>query len=247
MTNNMLKLNGDKTEVMLFASKHNLRKLSQLSLEVDGIDIKPASTVKNLGVHFDSTMNMESYVNYLCKQAYFQLRNIGHIRRYLTHSATASLINGLITSKLDYCNALLYGLSDTQCRKLQRVQNMAARILSRTSKYNHITPILKDLHWLPIKVRIEFKINLLTFKALHHLLPNYVNDLLSLYRPKRVLRSQDTMNLDVPRILSSSGERSFCWAAPHLWNKLPMAIRSIQNLTGFKRALKTHLYTQYFH
>lgn len=132
MTSNKLKLNGDKTDVMLFTSSHSLRKFRNVSLVADEVLINSVSEVKTLGVYLDSSLNMDTHVNHICKQAYFQLRNIGQIRRYLAKNATISLINGLVTSKLDYCNSLMYGLSEAQLRKLQRVQNTAARIITRS-------------------------------------------------------------------------------------------------------------------
>ena len=99
---------------------------------------------------FDSTMSMEQQVNAVCRSGYGQLRKIGRIRSYLSSEhgeATKSLVNGLVTSRIDYCNALLHGLSNTLIGKLQRVQNTAARIITRTSRHSHITPVLKELHW----------------------------------------------------------------------------------------------------
>lgn len=223
----MLKLNGNKTEVFLFATKHNLQKLSHLSLEIEGLTVKPVTSVKNLGVNFDSIMAMDSHINYLCKISYFQLRNISQIRRYLTYDATALLINGLITSKLDYCNSLLFGLTESQTSKIQKVQNTAARVLTKTSKFEHITPILSNLHWLPIKARIEFKIIFLTFKTLHGMAPTYLCDLIQRYEPRRSLRSRDSYTLQIPRIKTTYGERSFSWAASKLWNNLPSRAVSV--------------------
>ena len=102
---------------------------------------------------------------------------------------TELLIHSLVISQLDYGNGLLYGVSDQLLDKLQRVQNVAARVVVKTSRYDHITPILKTLQWLPIRYRTEYKLLLLAFKALHHLAPSYLTDLLQLYHPTRTLRS----------------------------------------------------------
>ena len=177
---NKLKLNNEKTEVILFTSKHNIRHidLQNMAVNMTGSEVVPASHVKNLGVTFDSTMCMERHVNTICRSAYAQLRNIGHIRRYLTNDATQSLMNGLVTSRLDYCNALLYGLPKSLIHKLQKVQNTAARIVTRTSRHSHITPVLQELHWLPIDLRIKFKVLLHTYKGLHGYAPGYITDIL---------------------------------------------------------------------
>ncbi len=121
-------------------------------------------------------------------------------------------------SWLDYCNALLGGCPASSINKLQIVQNAAARVLTRSRKYDHITPILQSLHWLPIKFRISYKILLLANKALNNLAPVYLTSLLSRYNPTRSLRSQNSGLLVVPRIAKSTkGGRTFSYLAPKLW------------------------------
>ena len=110
MHNNMLKLNTDKTEVILFSSKRNSTLVGEASISVGDSKIIPSSSVRNLGAQFDSHMDMELHVNSICRLCYMQLRQIAHIRKYLTVDATKSIVNALVTSRLDYCNALLYGM-----------------------------------------------------------------------------------------------------------------------------------------
>ena len=121
---------------------------------------------RNLGAWLDSRMDMEQHVNSVCKSCFGQIRQIGHIRQYLTTDATKSLVNSLVTSRLDYCNALLSIVPKTILNKLQNVQNTAARVVTRTSRYCHITPILKELHWLPVQYRVQYKSLTHTYKAL---------------------------------------------------------------------------------
>ena len=103
---------------------------------------------------------MRDHVNNVCRSCYLQLRNIGHIRHFLTQDATATLVNALITSKLDYVNSLLYGLPEYLLKRLELIQNSAARLILKKKKSDHASPLLKALHWLPIQYRIKFKINL---------------------------------------------------------------------------------------
>ena len=122
--------------------------MEDVNVRVGDTDITSVNSVKKMGVIFDSAMNMEQRVNRVCRSGYYQLRNIGHTRRYLTDDATQSLVKGLVASRLDYCNVLLSGLHHTSINKLQSVQNTAARIVIRTSRYSHITPVLINLHYL---------------------------------------------------------------------------------------------------
>ena len=117
---------------------------------------------------------------------------------------------------MDNGNSLLYGINEQLLTKLHRAQNAAARMLTRTRKFDHISPILKQLHWLPIRQRIQFKLLLLTWKSLHAMAPMYLNELFSPYIPKRTLRSADKILLTVPRTVSSYGDRGFYAAAPKL-------------------------------
>ena len=247
MNINILKLNADKTEVMLFSSKRNSQHIENISIMVGESRIDPANAVRNLGAYFTSHMDMERHVNVVCKSAYFQLRKISRIRKFLTKDATRTLVNSLVTSKLDYCNSLLFGIPNSTVSKLQRVQNTAARIITKTSRHDHITPVLKELHWLPVCERIKYKILVYTFKALHNQCPQYIKDLLTVYIPARNLRSSNALMLEVPRTKTVTfGSRSFSNAAPSLWNALPVAVRSAASLNSFKKALKTHLFCNYY-
>ncbi len=134
--------------------------------------------------------------------------NISKLRPMLSMSNAEMLINPFMTSRLDYCNALLGGCSARLINKLQMVQNAAARVLTRTRKYDHISPVMSTLHWIPFKHRIDFKILLITYKALNGLAPKYLGELLSHYSPLRPLRSQNSGHLIIPRISKSPAGES---------------------------------------
>ncbi len=165
-------------------------------------------------------------------------------RRYSRPLRVKDLEKNLIVIKLEKCkinecNALLGGCSARLINKLQLVQN----VLTRTRKYDHISPVLSTLHWLPIKHCIDFKILLMTYKALNGLAPQYLSELLSHYIPSRPLRSQNSGRLIIPRISkSTAGGRSFSYLAPKLWNNLPNTVREADTLCQFKSRLKTHLF-----
>ena len=121
---------------------------------------------------------MSPNVNMICKSGYYYLRNIRQIRKYLSKDSAEKLIHAFVTSRLDNCNSLLYGLPACTIAKLQRLQNAAARTIMQVPKFCHISPILSSLHWLPVKYRIDFRIILTTFKAIHGLGPKYLSELL---------------------------------------------------------------------
>ena len=194
-----------------------------------------ASSVRDLGVTLDCHLDMNARVNQLCKSAYFSLRHVGQVRKKLTHA--------LITSKLDQCNSLLYGLPDKEISKIQRIQNSAARLVTRTKRQEHITQVLRKLHWLPIKKRIIYKILLLTYKSLKGLAPDYLRDLLDLYVPTRILRAGSKHLLRVPRFRTKYyGGRAFSSCAPKHWNQLPSYIKQAASVEIFKKELKTFLF-----
>ena len=197
----------------------------------------------NIGVIFDSSMSLVPHVKNICKTSFYHLRNIARIRKFISLKTAETLVHSFVTSRLDNCNSLLYGLPNTHLDKLQHVLNSAARLVTLTKKRDHITPVLKNLHWLPVKERIHYKILLLTFKALHGLAPSYISELISVYKPKRTLRSSKELLLNTqPYNLKTYGYRCFSVSAPALWNSLPSCIRLIDCLSSFKKELKTHLF-----
>ena len=216
LTQNMLKLNDKKTEVIFFTSKHGLKSLPNIAVSVGGQQQLQSSSVRDLGVIYDQHLSMTQHVNSVCGIGYYHLRNIGRIRRYLSHDSAKTLVHALVTSRLDYCNSLLHGLPVNRLAKMQRLQNGCTRMITRTSRRS-ITPVLKELHWLPVHRRIQYKIMSQTFCAIHHQVPDYLSDLLSIYRPTRSQRSESTMTLTVPRTRTATfGDRTFAKAAATL-------------------------------
>ena len=243
MGRNFLKVNNDKTELMFFSTKHRQHVGNDIRVQVGSAPAEPAAHVKNLGVIFDKSLSMEQHINAVSRSCRYHLRNISRIRRYLTDDSCRTLVQSLVVSRLDYCNALLCGLPTKLTTRLQCVQNSAARVVKRVPRRAHITPILKELHWLPVAKRIEYKILLYTFKALHNLAPVYLTELVEPYQPTRCLRSQSQSLLRVPKTKTTTyGRRSFSAASPVLWNKLPDNLKHMDSLYSFKRGLKTYLF-----
>ena len=234
MVKNKLKLNGNKTELLVINARNRLGPAIE-HIEVSNSRIIPSISARNIGVTLDQHMSMEKHITNICKNCFFHLRKIARIKEYLSMSDIQTLVHAFITSKLDNCNSLLYGLPKFLIDRLQNVQNCAARLVTGSKKYDHITPLMKQLHWLPISQRIIYKIILITYKSLNGSAPDYINNMLKPYTPSANLRSSSKGLLTIPSVkLVNYGERSFSYAAPKLWNELPEYIRKSENLSILK-------------
>ena len=192
----------------------------------------------------------EAHVTKACASAFYYQYNIQHIRKYLSRESTERLVHAFITSRLDYCNGLLNGAPDYQIKRLQRVMKASARLVYRAPKYCHITPLLRNLHWLPVRLRVDFKILLVTFKILHGVAPSYLKDLVSVLPDShyQLRRNNNGILLERPRLRTKEtmGDRAFSIAAPFLWNSLPLPIRQETSIDSFKRSVKTYLFKKAF-
>ena len=249
MTNNLLKLNEDKTELIIVTTNYSIKeKQNIISLNIGGHTIDPSDDhPKNLGVIFDSTCSLSQHVANTCKTINFNLYSIGKVRKYLDQNTTEMMVNSLITSRMDFCNSLMYGMNKSLVTRLQRCQNNAARIVTLRRKYDHIQAYMCDLHWLPIEYRIQYKILLLTYKARHpdQLAPVYLKELLEECPPPRSPRAEKSHLLKIPKYrLETFGGRSFAVAAPSLWNTLPRHLRLEPDVDKFKKGLKRHLFVK---
>ncbi|XP_046572562.1 uncharacterized protein LOC124280626 [Haliotis rubra] len=190
---------------------------------------------------------MADHVNYVAKICYFHLRNIGRVRPLLTKEAAVTLCRSLVSSRIDYCNGLLAGSPSCLTDRLQRVQNTAARITSQSHRYDHISPVLQELHWLPVKHRINLKILCLAHQCLTDSAPVYLSELIQPYCPYGPLRSENQNLLTVPKVkLTRFGQRSFSYAAAKERNDLPPHIRPCSIYPKFRSLKRTHLFREAF-
>lgn len=242
---NFLVLNESKTEILHVFSNFSRNVPSSPEVRVGNSTILSKGQVKDLGAFFDNHMNMNSHVSHICSSASFALRNIGKIRKYLDRPTTERLVHAFVSSRLDSCNSLLFGLPLYQIERLQHIQNSAARLVTLTSIKEHITPILNDLHWLTIQKRIKFKLLLLTYKVLNGFAPSYLCDLIVPYKNQRNLRSNKQHLLKVPNSRTTTfGDRAFSVGAPRLWNTIPMDIKNAPSIDIFKKKIKTYLFKE---
>ena len=214
------------------------------SIQVGNADVPFSSSCRNLGFTVTDNMSLDKHVTNICKSAYIELRRISSIRHYLTSQAAQTLVCAYVLSKLDYCSALLSGCPEYILDKFQKVQNSAARLIFKARKRDHVVPLLKSLHWLPVRSRIDYKLSVLCHNYFSDSCPSYFSELLTTYTPSRQLRSStDSRILKIPHIKTKSfGQRSFSYAGPKQWNSLPFSLRHIESTSSFKSALKTYLF-----
>ena len=221
LLNNGLHLNPSKSEAIAFFNPRSkpLEALAESikSISVAGSPIKLQSSIKNLGVHLDSKMSFDKQVSETCKASYFHIRALRHIRSSLTTEACKTVAAAIVGSRLDYCNSLLAGTSVSNLARLQLVQNTLARVVAQKSRFCHITPILADLHWLPVRHRISFKIATIAFKVLHFQQPSYLAAIVPRYVPTRSLRSSSSLSISIPH-------EKLQWQGPSLSHPLPLTL-----------------------
>ena len=240
MFTNRLKLNMDKTEFIIFETRQQLSKVCCDSISVKNETIYSRPVVRNLGVLLDQELKMKYHVFHILQTSYMHIRKLRSLRKYITQESMKTLVHCFIISRIDYCNSLLYGISEESLDKLQRVQNPAARLIFGLRKYDNISKYLIKLHWLPVRWRIKYKIALITYKTLNDDGPEYLRELLEI--SQKSLRSDKHLKLTVPKSkLKNGGDRSFSVCAPIVWNSLPTEIKD-KPLTPFKKDLKTVLF-----
>ena len=178
----------------------------------------------------------------ICISCNYHIRALRHIRRHLPSDVANIVACSLVGSKLDYCNALLYGISQSNMTKLQRIQNTAARITMEAPRRTHAVDLLKELHWLPVKYRVEFKIATFLYKSMSLKEPKYLSEFLYQKECSRSTRSADQQLLQVPRSGTEIFTRAFQICAPTIWNNLPLSLRLQPSLSSLKKGLKTHYF-----
>ena len=226
-------------------SQYHLKKYGRSDITIGDIIISPVECVRNLGVLMDHHMSMDKQVTAICKACNFHLYRLSSIRRYLTTDATKSAVQALITSRLDYCNSLLANIPDKQIRRLKSIQHKSARLITRTTLHEHITPVLKQLHWLPVELRIIYKLMVLVYKSIHGTSPSYLSKLIEPKNRDTRLRQPSELDLHCPVPRKEVGAGAFGVAGPAAWNKLSRSLRESASLSSFKKELKTHLFTMY--
>ncbi len=224
----------------------NSNSTAWFTIQLGSSTITPSASVRNLGVIFDDQLTFKEHIAKTARSCRFALHNIRKIRPFLTEHAAQLLVQALVISRLDYCNALLAGLPSNTIKPLQMIQNAAARLVFNEPKRAHVTPLFVSLHWLPVAARIQFKTLMLAYRTTTGSAPTYFHSLLRIYIPSRSLRSASERRLVVPSQRGSKSlSRTFSFTVPGRWNDLPTPIRNAGSLSIFKQQLKTHLFQLY--
>ena len=236
MSTNKLKLNPDKTEFFLIGNDRQRSKyLSMFPIKLLDVDTYQTKSARNLGVIFDKNFNFRSHISAICSSCIYHIRDLRRIRRHLDLDSAKLHANVLVSSRFDYCNSLLSRIAETDLTKLQRVLNRLARVVTKSPPFTRSVPVLRSLHWLPVKYRVHFKICLLTYKALQEEQPVYLRSLIAVSLPSRSLRSNRRITLSIPRSKTNTGARAFSSCAPSLWNNRPLSVLSATSVASVVR------------
>ena len=246
MKSNRLKLNPTKTQFMRCATKRRIAQLDTEPIEFCGENITPVTSVRNLGVVVDMSLTFHSHISRVVSSCFYQMRRLKGSLKALPFDTAKTIVNSFVISRIDYCNSLLAGMPKCSLDRLQGVMNAAARLLCHVGMRAHVSSLLRDrLHWLRMPQRVQYKLCLLTFKALHGMAPEYISELCHRdinNAARSRLRSATHGDLQLPITRTQFGDRAFAVAGPRAWNSLPSAVRSTNSLASFKSLLKTHLF-----
>jgi hypothetical protein len=246
---NSLTINPSKSEAMCISTTQRLKQISATgitSVSVADATVPLSNKIVSLGLTIDKSLTFSSHVQNTVRSSMFHVRALRHIRHLLTVEDATVIAASLVHSKLDYVNSVLYDTAAANIRSLQRVQNAAARVVLLPPHHTWATLLLSTLHWLPVSHRITFKIACLTHSLLNLNQPTPLSELIQLYTPTRTLRSADQYLLQTPRTHLRLSDQSFANAAPTVWNKLPLNLRTNKCAKSFRTDLKTYLFASAF-
>jgi hypothetical protein len=242
MVLNYLKINSDKTKMLLIRPKRNSDELT-FTLIHDNEKVECETVAKSLGVTLDPKLDMVKFIQEKCRASYFHIRNLGRIKRSLSTDMRIKLVHNMILSKLDYCNSLLALVPNCHIKKLQKVQNTAVRLIYDVPKKTSTSKFLKEAHFLPIDKRIDYKLCSMMFGVMSGNGPTYISESFELFDPARNLRvGRDDCNMVYKN--DKVNDIFKCMVAK--WNILPREVRNSANMNLFKSRLKTHLFDKAF-
>jgi len=229
-----LQLNGDNTEFLRCAPPCRRHHVPSGYVQLGPDQVQPVQSARDLGVYImDGSMTMRIHINNVLSSCYGSLRQIRSIKRSLPVHALNTLATNLVHSRLDYCNVVFSGLPACDIQRPQSVLiSVAVRLVTNALRRDHVTPLLRERHWLSIQQRIDYKLCVMVHRCLHEGAPSYLLELITpsaAAHSRAGLRSAESRTVAVPRTLSSLGDRAFAVAAPRAWNSLPFSLRAIDS------------------
>ena len=237
-------ISSNKSEVLPLGSAAQRRVYTgESQLPVAGEKLNVIESLRSLGVQIDAGLTMDKQVTAICISCNYHIRALRLIRRHLPSNVANIVACSLVGPRLDYCNALLYGISQSNMTKLQCIQNTVARNTMEAPRRTHAVDLPKELHWLSVTYRVEFKIATFVYKSMSPKQPKYLSELLHQKECSRLTRSADQQLLQVPRSRTEIFTRAFQIRAPTIWNIIPRSLRLQPSLSSFKQGLKHTILT----
>jgi hypothetical protein len=248
---NCLLLNPSKTEVLVTGTRPQITKFNNATADSNafqfaGTSVCRSNSIRVLGVTIDQHLTFDNHVANIVQSCNYHIRGLRHIRQLIDKNMANTLACSIVGCRLDYCNALLYGMTQRNFSDLQRIQNSLARLVCKAPYRSSSQPLLKSLHWLPVTERVAYKLAALAYKVRLHQQPSYLLQHINQYQPARPLRSSNSMLLTVPPTKTVTAARAFCVSAPTVWNSLPTTVRDTSSLPQFLHRLKGHLFQRAF-
>ena len=238
--NNCLLLNPDITKLLLLGTRQMLNKIpDELKVVLLGKQLTPVPSAKDLGIIIDSNLSYDEHIVHLVSSCMASLCRINRVKHLFSSKSLTTIINALVLNKLFYCSSVWRNTSQQNIKKLQSVQNFAARIISGTRKFDHITPVLNQLQWLPVKHQIRLRDNLLVFKCLNRLAPDYLCEKFYFRSKVHNRNTRNCNQLNIPKYRSTTGQRTFTYRGVKVWNERDNSIKyEIDSFKQFKTNLK---------
>ena len=234
-----LLINPDKTKLLLLGTPQMLARVPKgFGVTLLSTEVLPSCSAKDLEVIVDSHLSFDEHVTEVVSKCIGSLCQINRVKHLFDRSTLVTIINLLVFSKLFYCSSMWASTTKKNIARLQKVQNFAARIVTGARKYHHITPILKELHWLPVAKQLEVRDTPMAFKCIERLAPT---SLCNKFTTRSQVHTRNTRNndkLNIPFFRSATGQRSFSFRAVQLWNDLPESLINMESFNVFKNASK---------
>ena len=244
---NDILINPTKTKLLLVGTRQMTNTLpTDFKLDFVGKQITPSSSGKDLGVVIDSHLTYDDHIDSIVSSCMGKLCQISRVKDSFDKDTLCLMVSSLVMSKLFYCSSVWSNTSSKNVKKLQAVQNFACRIVSNTRKFDHITPAMEELEWLPIKDLLLYRDTIMTYKCIHGMAPHYLT---SKFCNRASIHGRKTRNCDqlqIPLYTSAAGQRSFKFRGAKIWNSLDTDLKEHKSLKHFKLALKSRLFSNLY-